>query len=163
MAAEPTAAPEATRKGFFGVFRYSRRALGLVWSTHRPLTVGLAILTVAAGVLPAAMAYVGALIIDAVVNAATVANCDLDVINSIQNGAPDAVALTRAGLVLDTVSYEGDVAAPYTEGSGVGLSDSGSSSQANKGISRFPNGMDTDQNNADFVFSCITLKASLTS
>lgn len=89
-------------------------------------------------------------------NAATVANCDLDTINSIQNGAPDAVALTRAGLVLDTVSYEGDVAAPYTEGSGVGLADSNSSSQGNKGISRFPNGMDTDQNNADFVFSCIT-------
>ncbi|MGB7453209.1 MAG: hypothetical protein WBM36_13870, partial [Lysobacterales bacterium] len=89
-------------------------------------------------------------------NTATVANCDLDIINSIQNGAPDAVALTRAGLILDTVSYEGDVVAPYTEGSGVGLSDSGSSGQDNKGISRFPNGMDTDQNNADFVFSCIT-------
>ena len=89
-------------------------------------------------------------------NAATVANCDLDIINSIQNGSPDAVALMRAGLVIDTVSYEGDVAAPYTEGSGAGLSDSGSSSQGNKSISRFPNGMDTDQNNADFVFSCIT-------
>ena len=92
-------------------------------------------------------------------NIATVANCDLDVspnTNLVQNGAPDAVALTRAGLVLDTVSYEGDVAAPYTEGSGAGLRDSGSSGQDNKGISRFPNGMDTDQNNADFVFSCIT-------
>jgi predicted extracellular nuclease len=89
-------------------------------------------------------------------NAATVANCDLDSINSIQNGAPDAVALMRAGLVIDTVSYEGDVAAPYTEGSGAGLSDSGSSSQGNKSISRFPNGMDTDQNNADLTRVCIT-------
>jgi|GEM_PF-578265 len=89
-------------------------------------------------------------------NAATVANCDLEIINSIQNGAPDAVALTRAGLVLDTVSYEGDVAAPYTEGSGAGLEDSSGSGDDNKGISRFPNGMDTDQNNQDFVFACIT-------
>ena len=89
-------------------------------------------------------------------NAATVANCDLDSINSIQNGSPDAVALERAGLVIDTVSYEGDVAAPYTEGSGAGLFDSGSSSNANKSISRFPNGVDTDQNNADFVLVCIT-------
>jgi predicted extracellular nuclease len=89
-------------------------------------------------------------------NAATVANCDLDLINSIQNGAPDAVALERAGLVIDTVSYEGDVAAPYTEGSGAGLADSGSSGQDNKGISRFPDGSDTDQNNADLIASCIT-------
>ncbi len=92
-------------------------------------------------------------------NAATVANCDLDVSpdsNLIQNGAPDAVALVRAGVVLDTVSYEGDVAAPYTEGSGVGLSDSNNAGEDNRGISRFPNGMDTDQNNADLVYACIT-------
>jgi len=92
-------------------------------------------------------------------NAATVANCDLDAspnTNFIQNGAPDAVALVRAGLILDTVSYEGDTAAPYTEGSGAGLSDSGSGSQSNKGISRFPNGMDSDQNNADLTRACIT-------
>ncbi|MGA9575552.1 MAG: lamin tail domain-containing protein, partial [Lysobacterales bacterium] len=89
-------------------------------------------------------------------NAATVANCDLDSIGSIQNGAPDAVALMREDVVLDSVSYEGDTAAPYTEGSGAGLNDSGSTGQDNKGISRYPNGMDTDQNNADFVFSCIT-------
>ena len=89
-------------------------------------------------------------------NAATVANCDLDVIGSIQNGSPDAVALERAGLVIDTVSYEGDVAAPYTEGSGAGLFDSSSSGDDNKGISRFPNGSDTDQNNADLTFTCIT-------
>jgi ATP-binding cassette subfamily B protein len=62
--------PQATRRSFLGVFRYSRRALGLVWSTHRGLTVALGMLTVAAGVLPAAMAWVGALIIDAVVAAA---------------------------------------------------------------------------------------------
>ena len=52
---------------FLGVFRYSGRALQLVWTTNRPLTLALAALTLVAGVLPAAMAYVGALIIDAVV------------------------------------------------------------------------------------------------
>ncbi len=60
---------EATRRGFFGVFRYSRRAIELVWDTNGRLTVVLAVLTLVAGVLPAAMAYVGALIIDAVLAA----------------------------------------------------------------------------------------------
>ena len=69
-----SAEPEPAPRHFLSVFRYSRRALGLVWSTNRPLTVSLAVLTLVAGVLPAAMAYVGALIIDAVVAAATVAN-----------------------------------------------------------------------------------------
>jgi len=65
-------APDSQRRSFLGVFRYSRRALGLVWSTSRVLTVALGILTVVAGVLPAGMAYVGALIIDAVVAASRV-------------------------------------------------------------------------------------------
>jgi ATP-binding cassette subfamily B protein len=60
------------RRSFLGVFRYSRRALGLVWTTSRKLTVSLGILTLVAGVLPAGMAFVGALIIDAVVAAAQV-------------------------------------------------------------------------------------------
>ncbi len=64
---------EATTRGFFGVFRYSRRAIELVWDTNRRLTVALAVLTLVAGVLPAAMAYVGALIIDAVLAATQVA------------------------------------------------------------------------------------------
>src|SRR5215469_6088813 len=58
-----------TLRGFFGVFRYSRRALELVWSTNRPLTVSLALLTLLAGVLPASVAYVGSLIVDGVVGA----------------------------------------------------------------------------------------------
>jgi ATP-binding cassette subfamily B protein len=52
-----------------GVFGYSRRALDLVWTTNRVLTFTLAILTVVAGVLPAAIAYVGQLIVDGVVAA----------------------------------------------------------------------------------------------
>lgn len=55
--------------GFFGVFRYSRRAVELVWSTSPSLTIWLAFLTVVAGVLPAGIAYIGSLIVDAVVAA----------------------------------------------------------------------------------------------
>lgn len=55
---------------FFSVFRYSRRAVELVWSTSRLLTVILGLLTIIAGVLPAGVAYVGALIVDSVVAAA---------------------------------------------------------------------------------------------
>ncbi|PZN30186.1 MAG: ABC transporter permease, partial [Proteobacteria bacterium] len=51
------------------MFGYSRRALGLVWSTSRPLSLAFGALTILAGALPAAVAYVGALIVDAVVAA----------------------------------------------------------------------------------------------
>ena len=63
---------DSQRRSFLGVFRYSRRALGLVWTTSRLLTVVLGVLTLLAGVLPAGMAWVGALIIDAVVHATAV-------------------------------------------------------------------------------------------
>jgi ATP-binding cassette, subfamily B, bacterial len=58
------------QRGFFGVFSFSRRALDLVWTTNKPLSITLAALTLVAGVLPAGVAYVGALIVDAVVHAA---------------------------------------------------------------------------------------------
>jgi len=90
-------------------------------------------------------------------NAATVAECDLDVspdTNLIQNGSPDAVALYESGVLVDTVSYEGDTGAPFTEGSGTGLEDF--SGTAFAGISRVPDGIDTDVNNVDFAFACIT-------
>lgn len=67
--------PELAR-GFLGVFAYSRRALELVWTTSRPLSLALATLTVVAGALPAAIAYVGALIVDAVVAAIQAAPAD---------------------------------------------------------------------------------------
>lgn len=60
--------PDLTR-GFLGVFAYSRRALELVWTTSRPLSITFALLTLLAGVFPAAIAYVGSLIVDAVVAA----------------------------------------------------------------------------------------------
>lgn len=52
-----------------GLFSYGREALGLVWTTSRGLTIALALLTIVAGLLPAAIAWVGQLIIDAVVSA----------------------------------------------------------------------------------------------
>ena len=82
MAAHPPIAPASNAgapmsaagaslpRGLAGVFAYSRRALQLVWSTNKVLSVVLATLTLAAGVLPAALAYVGALIVDAVIHAA---------------------------------------------------------------------------------------------
>ena len=51
----------------FAVFRYSGRAVNLVWTTNHTLTIILAILTLVAGLLPAAVAYIGKLIVDAVV------------------------------------------------------------------------------------------------
>ncbi len=69
----PTAAADARgRPGgglrrFFSVFQYGGRAMGLVWSTSRALTIALILLSVAGGILPAAIAYVGKLIVDAVV------------------------------------------------------------------------------------------------
>jgi ATP-binding cassette subfamily B protein len=52
---------------FFGVFRYSKRALELLWTTSRPLSFLLAFVTIVAGVLPSGVAWVGAQIVDSVV------------------------------------------------------------------------------------------------
>ncbi|MBZ8181426.1 ABC transporter ATP-binding protein [Oscillatoria salina] len=56
----------------FSVFRYSKKAVKLVWQTSPLLTILLAILTLAGGVLPAAIAYVGKLIVDAVVSQSSI-------------------------------------------------------------------------------------------
>lgn len=85
-------------------------------------------------------------------------NCDLDVspsINLIQNGGPDAIGLKFNGTtVIDAVSYEGNTANPYREISGTNLIDN--SSTPNFGLSRFPDGRDSDFNNQDFDWLCIT-------
>jgi ATP-binding cassette subfamily B protein len=57
-------------RSYLGVFRYTRRAILLVWATSHRLTLALCVLSLVAGLLPGAIAYVGKLIIDAVVNAA---------------------------------------------------------------------------------------------
>ena len=56
-------------KKLFDIFRYSYRAIELVWSTSRKLALIFAVLTLIAGVLPAAVAWIGQLIVDGVVSA----------------------------------------------------------------------------------------------
>ncbi|MGI9290472.1 MAG: ABC transporter ATP-binding protein [Gammaproteobacteria bacterium] len=51
----------------FAVYGYTKRAIGLVWETNYRLAIILGLLTLAAGLLPAAMAWVGKLIVDGVV------------------------------------------------------------------------------------------------
>jgi len=88
-------------------------------------------------------------------NSATTPNCDLDIspdTNLIQNGAPDAVVLYDGLNVADAVSYEGETAG-YGEGTGA-PSDTGAN--AFEGISRYPDGNDTDDNHADFFVRCAT-------
>ena len=71
----PLAASGEKRSGrqalddYLSFWRYSRRAIALVWSTHRTLTITLGVLTLAAGIMPAGIAYIGKLIVDAVVAA----------------------------------------------------------------------------------------------
>jgi ATP-binding cassette, subfamily B, bacterial len=62
--------PGEALRNFLGVFRYSRHAVRLVWDTSRALLFAAGALTLAAGLLPAAIAWVGAQIVDAVVAAA---------------------------------------------------------------------------------------------
>lgn len=88
-------------------------------------------------------------------NAATVVNCNLDDgpnTDFIQNGAPDAIGLKKAGVLVDAVSYEGNTVG-YTEGAG----DTGDpAAVANAGISRAPDGSDTGDNQTDFALRCLT-------
>jgi ATP-binding cassette subfamily B protein len=67
----PARAPEPRRfTDFGGLYTYTRRALALVWATSRSLALIFAGLSLVAGVLPAAIAWVGKLIVDSVVHAA---------------------------------------------------------------------------------------------
>ena len=54
---------------FLSAFRYSRLALQIVWETSATLTVVLGLANLVAGVMPAAIAFVGQFIVDAVVTA----------------------------------------------------------------------------------------------
>lgn len=69
MSAAPPTPDESAPgiRGYLSVFRYSRRAVDLVWTTSRPLTAALVVLTLLGGLLPAGIAYVGKVIVDAVV------------------------------------------------------------------------------------------------
>ena len=84
----------------------------------------------------------------------TVPNCDQDVTpdtNLIQNGAPDAVVLTRQTVIIDAVSYEGEVPG-YNQGQGA-TTDTALTFDS---INRYPDGVDTDDNSVDFYLRCAT-------
>ena len=51
---------------FFSDFKYSLKALNLVWLTSKNLTILFGLFTIISGILPALIAYIGKLIIDAV-------------------------------------------------------------------------------------------------
>jgi ATP-binding cassette subfamily B protein len=54
---------------FLGVFRYSVVAMRIVWDTSSPLMIAMALTTLIVGLLPAAIASVGGLFVDAVAGA----------------------------------------------------------------------------------------------
>ncbi|AFY94096.1 ABC transporter ATP-binding protein [Chamaesiphon minutus] len=58
-----------TLRQSLSVFRYGGKALDLVWTTSRALTIALAVLALVGGLLPGAIAIVGKLIVDSVVSA----------------------------------------------------------------------------------------------
>ncbi len=69
-AARPAPGADSWREEFLrnaAVLKYTRRAADLVWSTNPRLAVLLAAITVAAGLLPAVAAWIGKLVVDAVV------------------------------------------------------------------------------------------------
>lgn len=63
---KPSIAPLAR---FLGVFRYSAVAMRIVWDTSAPLMIVMALTTLIVGLLPAAIASVGGLFVDAVAGA----------------------------------------------------------------------------------------------
>ncbi len=85
---------------------------------------------------------------------ATTPGCDLSAAISLQDDGPAAVAVRLAGILQDTVSYEGDTPPPYTEGTGVGLEDPGI--EPNRSLARTPDGADTDQNASDLDLVCVS-------
>ena len=64
----PIESPSSIRR-FFGVFRYTKRALELVWATDHALSLFFAFVTIVAGALPSLVAWIGARIVDSVVDA----------------------------------------------------------------------------------------------
>jgi hypothetical protein len=106
--------------------------------------------------LPAVMLAPGAYFV-VCANAATVPNCNLDITpdtNLIQNGAPDAIVLKLGAAIVDALSYEGATGAPNQEGSGTTAADDNVSLFL--GLSRVPDGSDTNDNAVDWALACIT-------
>ncbi|MFT4863714.1 MAG: ATP-binding cassette subfamily B protein, partial [Pseudohongiellaceae bacterium] len=56
-------------KKFISVFKYSAVAVRIVWNTSPSLTIVMALTTLVAGILPASIASVGGMFVDAVSSA----------------------------------------------------------------------------------------------
>jgi hypothetical protein len=100
-------------------------------------------------------------------NGGFVPNCDMQIpvsSNIIQNGAPDAMAIieTGTGNIIDAVSYEGTVAPPYFETTGVDTAKYDPGNVPYLGLYRFPDGQDSNNNDFDFNLVCITPGAANT-
>jgi hypothetical protein len=54
---QPVLGEPSLKRGFLGVFAYSYRALELVWTTSRTLTIAFAILTLIAGTMPSSLRF----------------------------------------------------------------------------------------------------------
>ncbi|MBP6511420.1 MAG: lamin tail domain-containing protein [Bacteroidia bacterium] len=102
-----------------------------------------------------------------------VPNCDMVLANKfaniIQNGFPDAIVIRDNNTLnlIDVVSYEGSCIAPYVSGNGCPSIQSDTAqtdSIAGKylGISRFPDGADTNDDSTDWNRVCITPGAANT-
>lgn len=81
---------------FLSVFQYSRVAIEIVWSTSAALTIVMAITTLVAGVLPAAIASIGGLFVDAVATAISAEGADAEA----ARGDVLYYVLIEAGLVV---------------------------------------------------------------
>ncbi|MCC7489324.1 MAG: ABC transporter ATP-binding protein [Gammaproteobacteria bacterium] len=79
------------------VLRYTRRAVELVWSTNRQLTLTLAAVTLLAGVLPAVAAWIGKLLVDAVVGQ----------VNAVHAGAAPVFAPVLELVLLEGLAMAG--------------------------------------------------------
>lgn len=86
-----------------------------------------------------------------------VPNCDYNfagATDQINDGAPAAIRLLlNNSITADALSYEGSVTGA-AEGAGVAAGDNNTT--AGVGLSRIPDSNDTDQNNNDFILTCIT-------
>ncbi|MFN7117545.1 MAG: lamin tail domain-containing protein, partial [Saprospiraceae bacterium] len=88
-------------------------------------------------------------------NATNTPNCDLDItpdIDLIQDGAPDGIRIRLGSLTVDALSYEGTTPGAI-EGTTAPTDDG---TAARVGLSRIPDGNDTNNNASDFQLACIT-------
>lgn len=83
------------------IFQFGVKALGLVWTTSRVLTIAIATFTLVSGLLPAVIAYVGKLIVDSVVISASSG------LLSDRNLALSYVGLEAIALIILAASQKG--------------------------------------------------------